>query len=199
MEYKYLIPRFKNSPVINGLLDAINDSFSPLDADTTETLDMFDVDRCSGQWLDNLGALIGVRRPAIELIDRYLEGDNLERPADIAVHYVKNAPEQSEKRMTDDEDYRKMIRAQILRNNTVLYSVNTLENIVLKIFFNEAVTRFDVEFNATSGSLTVTVNAGIGYLSLLFLKGYGTDEFGRKRWFFPWPPQVRSVEVIEED
>jgi hypothetical protein len=88
-----------------------------------------------------------------------------------------------------------LIKAQIIRNNTLVYSVNAIEKIVLKILFSENVQVFYTTFDFSSGNLTVNINGDVSYLGMAFLQSYTQDGFGRKRWAFPWPPYVQTITI----
>ncbi|MDR1333698.1 MAG: DUF2612 domain-containing protein, partial [Holosporaceae bacterium] len=116
-DYKKLIPQFKNSPVINGLLDAFNAAFERLDSDIAEAFRMLNIDECEGEYLDNLGALIGISRPVLNLGDRFLKTDDFSNSFENSDYYVMNAPVNISYSAVHDDYYRTLIKAQIFKNN----------------------------------------------------------------------------------
>jgi hypothetical protein len=193
-DYKRLIPRFKNSPVINAFLNAINDAFRNIDDDLQETFDMFNINKCSGEWLDNLGMLVGVTRPTLGKGTPYLQSDNTAAPFDVAVYYVVNAVT-FENTIAGDDYFRMLVKAQIARNTTTVYSVNALEFLARSILFEEPLSTFYADFDTNNETLTVTVNKAVGYLGIAFLQSFVVDGYGRIKWGFPWPPQVKHIKI----
>jgi hypothetical protein len=193
-DYKKLIPQFKNSPVINALLDVLNNSFSRLDADIAEAFRMLDIDQCEGEYLDNLGALVGIYRPVINIGDKFLIADNFANPLENTFHYVSNAPVDSRYLLAADDYYRMMIKAQIFKNNLTIFSVNVLEQIAKIIFFQEDITTFYV-IRIEDDILEVHVNQNLSDETLAFLQSFKIDSFGRKKFDFPWPPSIKTVNV----
>jgi hypothetical protein len=193
-DYKKLIPHFKNSPVMNAFLNAINDAFGTIDGDLRETFDMLNINKCSGDRLDDLGMLLGVNRPTVGRGTPYLQADNTAAPFDIGMYYVSNAPT-VENEIAGDDYFRMLVKAQIARNTTVVYSVNALEFLAKSILFEEPLKVFFVDFNANDGTLNVSVNKEISYLGLSFLQSFSVDGYGRVKWGFPWPPQVKQIKI----
>jgi hypothetical protein len=197
-DYKNLIPQFENSPVMNKLLDAINGAFAILDRDLEDAFDNLNIDKCNGEWLDNLGDLVGVRRPVLLVGTLFLQSDNYTHPLDESVYYVMNATLPDNKAV-GDEYFRMLIRAQIIRNNMTVYSINVLENLVRKILFNDLITLLVPNFSPEKGALTLSVNSGISTNGKAFLQSFTFDKFSRKKWAFPWPSVVQTVTIQLEE
>ena len=179
---------------MNAFLNAINDAFRNIDADLQETFDMLNINKCSGEWLDNLGMLVGATRPTLGRGTPYLQSDNTAAPFDTGIYYVSNAPS-VESAIAGDDYFRMLVKAQIARNTTIVYSVNFLEFLAKSILFEEPLSVFYVDFNATDGTLNVGVNKEVGYLGLSFLQSFSVDGYGRVKWSFPWPPQVKQIKI----
>lgn len=195
-DYKKLIPQFKNSPVINGLLDAFNAAFQRLDADIAEAFRMLNIDECEGEYLDNLGALVGVSRPVLSLGDRFLKTDDFLNSFENTNYYVTDAPTNDNYRLVTDDYYRMLIKAQIFKNNQAVFSVNVLEQCMKILFFRDDITVFYIEISGNT--LNVHINKDVSNDTLSFLASFKTDSLGRRKFDFPWPPSINEVNVVEE-
>jgi hypothetical protein len=195
-DYKKLIPQFKNSPVLNKLLDAFNAAFQRLDTDIAEAFSMLDIDKCEGEYLDNLGALVGVSRPVLSLGDHFLKTDDALNSFENTNYYVMNAPINDNFLLVPDDYYRMLIKAQIFKNNQAVFSVNVLEQCVKILFFLENITIFYVEISGNT--LTVHINKDLSHNTLYFLQSFKTDALGRKKFDFPWPPSINQINIEEE-
>jgi hypothetical protein len=193
-EYKNLIPQFKNSPVINGLLDAINNSFGKLDADIAEAFRMLNIDECEREYLDNLGALVGVSRPILYLGERFLKADDFSNPLENADYYVSDAPADEKYMPVADEYYRMVIKAQIFKNNVAVFSVNVLEQLAKILFFQDDISVFYI-VKISANILEVHVNENASDETLSFLQSFKIDQLGRKIFDFPWPPSINAIQV----
>lgn len=196
-DYRKLIPQLQNAPVLNGLLDVIDNSFLRLSEDIAEAFRMLDIDQCEGEWLDNLGALIGIARPTININLDYLKTDDLVNSLDASPFFISNAPSIVNNTLAPDDYYRMVIKAQIVRNNLQTYSINDLELLAKFIFSQEHITTFYPVINSET-SLTMHVNSGFSHLSMAFLQTFRTDAFGRKKWDFPYPDIIQTVTIIPE-
>jgi hypothetical protein len=96
-----------------------------------------------------------------------------------------------------DDNYRRMIKAQIFKNNLTTFSVNVLEQIAKIIFFQEDITIFYVT-KAADDVLEVHVNQNLSDETLAFLQSFKVDSFGRKIFYFPWPPSIKTISVEVE-
>ena len=198
-DHKKLISPLQNAPVLNKLLDSFLLAGSDIEEFLNEAFRMLNIDECSGQWLDNLGLLLGVARPVIDYSDRYLKTDNPDNSLDTAKYYAANAPIESRTMVVDDEYYRKLIKAQIIKNSIQIIGVNDIEFIADLILGRDLFDTFYIECNDfNNGIITVHVNDKMSHDSIAFLQNFSIDSLKRKKFHFPYPPQVKSVSVSQE-
>jgi hypothetical protein len=193
---RHLVRTFKNSIVLNELLNAFDSAFDQINNEIQEAINMLNIDNCSNEWLDNLGFLLGIARP-IETYypEGFLKTDLLQYPVDVGRHYVSGVSETSQKINIIDDRFRLLIRAQIFINNTKSYSINDLEKIALWILSNEKVTIFWCEYDTDFGTLRVHLNDEVSNEAVYFLSSYTVDKFGRKRFYFPWPAHISNINI----
>jgi hypothetical protein len=196
-DYRRLIPQLQNAPVLNALLDVVDNSFLRLSEDIGEAFRMLAIDECEGEWLDNLGALIGIGRPTLNINLDYLKTDDLANSLDSSPFFISNAPSIVENTLAPDDYYRMVIKAQIVKNNLQTYSINDLELLAKFIFSQEHITTFYPVLDSET-SLTLHINQEFSHLSRAFLQTFRTDVFGRKKWDFPYPDIIQTVTVIPE-
>lgn len=191
-----LIPMLQNAPIINGILQQFHSSFTLVFEQIKQDFDMLNIDNCSGEYLDNLGALVGIARATRKTAESFLTTDDLYDSLDNSVHYVKNASVNEGYRLVNDDVYRKMIKSQIIRNNYTEFSINDFERIALLIL-NEDLKEFRIDSTPSNKqfNITVTTDNSMSHFSRAFLQSKSIDNIGRLTWDFPWPPRVKTVKI----
>lgn len=198
-DHKKLISPLKNAPILNKLLDSFLFAGEDVENSLNEAFRMLNIDECSGQWLDNLGLLLGITRPVVDISDRYLKTDNLENSVDTSKYYVNNAIIEQHFVLVDDDYYRKLIKSQIIKNSIKIVSVNDLELVADTILGRDLFNTFYIECNNfNTGTITVHVDDKMSHDSLTFVQNFSIDSLGRKKFHFPYPPQVKTVSVKQE-
>lgn len=197
-DFKKLIYPLKNSPNLNKILDCFLDSFSQIDKFVEESFSYLNIDKCEGKWLDNLGLLIGVKRPVIQSSLQWLFTDSFNNSSDFSNYYVSGAPNNPVLMLADDNYYRILIRSQIFRNNLTVYSYNALEQIVMSLFNFDPFEVFSIEMtDFNSGSAEVYIDDKFSPISIAFLQNYQFDQKGRKKFDFPYPPQIKTIHITQ--
>lgn len=198
-DHKKLISPLRKAPILNKLLDSFLIAGEEVEKFLDEAFRMLNINECSGEWLDNLGLLLGVARPVIDLSDRFLKTDNPENSLDTAKYYVTNAPIEQRVTLVDDEYYRKLIKAQIIKNSIQIVAINDLEFIADLILGRDIFNTFYIECtNFANGDITVHVDDKMSHDSLAFIQNFSKDSLGRKKFHFPYPPQVKNVSIRQE-
>jgi hypothetical protein len=195
-DYKRLIPHLENAPVLNALLDVFNNAFLPFSEDIAEAFRMLNIDECEGEWLNNLGALIGISRPVMPIQLDYLKTDDFVNALDLSPFFISNAPAIAVNTLVPDDYFRMIIKAQIVRNNSQTYSINDLELLAKFIFSRDHITTFYGVISNTE--IVMHINNGFSNLSKAFLQSFRMDQFGRTKWDFPYPDIITAVSVVEE-
>jgi hypothetical protein len=169
------------------------DSCNQLDSDIAEALKFLNIDEASDEYLDNIGALIGIARPARDISSIYLKSDDSLYTPDFAKYYVKDAKNEKAVRKVDDAYYRMLIHGQIIRNSTYCFSQDEMELFCQYVFSNDIFTSID--FEVENYTAYVTVNSELSQLGRAFLQQFSIDGKGRKIFDFPYPPYINTVVV----
>lgn len=197
-EFAKLIPLYQNAQVLRQILNAFYIPFYNVFMEIKKDFEMLNIDKCSGEYLDNLGKLLGINRPIRDLSFQYLKADSLYQSLDFSSFYVKNASTDEKLTLVNDDVYRKFIKSQIIRNNYNNFSINTMEQIIdLILGENLPILRIDsIATNDKMFKVTVTTDNSMSHFSRAFLQSRGYDKLDRKIWDFPWPPRVKEVNIV---
>lgn len=197
-DYKKLIPQFRSAPVLNALLDALASAFEPIYQAVAESFYLLNIDNCHGEYLDNLGALIGVVRPVLSNVTRWLSTDDHDRSLDTGIFFVTGAKTESVSALASDSYYRKLIKAQIIRNTLKGYSFDVFESI-LELLLDDAIENIKVDWtNYDDGAITIHIDDTFSHESRVFLQNYAFDKYGRMIFNFPYPPHIKQVTLIQD-
>lgn len=197
-DYKKLIPQFKNAPVLNALLDALNTAFDPIKQTIEDSFFLLNIDNCYGEYLDNLGALVGVIRPVLSNVTRWLSTDDLDNSLDTGVFFVTGAKSESVSALASDSYYRKLIKSQIIRNTLKGYSFDVFEQI-LDLLLEDSISKIKIDWtNYDDGMINVHIDETFSHESRVFLQNYSYDKYGRMLFDFPYPPHIKKVTLIQD-
>lgn len=197
------LSQFKEARLLQNLCSTLTDSFDSLYDYIEEAFEMLEIDKCAGVWLDNLGKLIGIDRPTIPADSEFLFTDDFLRSIDTGLHYVEGALDLTNLvLLAGDDYYRKLIKSQIIKNNMVSYGINDLERIAQLIFSNDILKIFYIEkINITNKifNINVHVNQDLSHANKAFLISTHFDKNGLELYNFPWAPNIKILNLIEED
>jgi hypothetical protein len=169
-------------------MDTLQDAF-------TETFGAYNIATCNGEWLDNLGALVGAPRPFVIVSIQYLRGNTSSTLLDAAEAYITNAPLAAGISYAADDQYRNMIRSQICKNTVINYSLLEFESFFSFMFSETAISKYVVVLSATTVNLYLQATGDDFARMAAILSEKRYDSKGRVQWTFPWPPSVTNVVV----
>jgi hypothetical protein len=196
-DYKRLIPSFQASSVLNALLDVFIKSFDLFEKDVEEALRFLNIDEASADYLDFIGALVGIERPMRDITTGYLKTDDFQNVPDYSKYFVSGANTTDSYRKVDDVYFRMLIRAQIIRNSCYTFSRDEIESFCRYIFSNERFTYIDftTTFDGKSCVCTVSTDNSLSQTAKAFLQRYIVDSLGRKVYDFPYPAYMQRLQV----
>ena len=93
-----------------------------------------------GEYLDNIGALVGIERPVRDTTTGYLKTDDFQNIPDYSKYFVVGTDTTGSYKKVDDAYFRMLIRAQIIKNSSYTFSHDDIESFCKYIFSNERFT-----------------------------------------------------------
>lgn len=120
--YSRLTDRMKKDPVFMKLLDTYLDHKMLRQREYLDFADSFlDIDKSSGKVLDMIGAMIGEKRNLANFINRPyfgFEGARLAEPFNVGYWYSLYKNRYGTLRVLSDEEYRRVLKARVIKNNS---------------------------------------------------------------------------------
>lgn len=199
-DYKKLTPALKHAELLNRILDAFESVYNEFFRHLQDAVWMLNLDTCSGEYLDRVGLLIGIRRQVVYNQQKnFLKTDDKYYPFDSTTFYVDKATGEELQALMNDEQYRQAIKGQIYKNTLRKYTVNEFERLAKIILSDDDYSGIKATWrDFKRGTLLVQVTDDMEDSSVELLQKSYTDAEGRKIFAFPYPPTVKDVVVTKD-